>query len=137
MSDDGFGRARGSDNDESVDRLGEPAQVARNLYGNRDGRRCEIGGQRLGEGQRTVKVESYRLVPAERVDPLEDSALGLFSNASDPARPSRFARGPQIGNRLDAEGGVERGDSRQAQPGNAAQLERSGRQALPERVERF
>jgi hypothetical protein len=44
------------------------------------------------------------------LDSLEDSALGLISKASDPTRPRRFARGPQIRNGLDSEGGVERGD---------------------------
>jgi len=82
-----------------------------------------------------VRVEPQGLPPIEHVDPLEDAALRLGSNASDPTRPPRFARGPQIGNGLDAEGGVERGDPRQAQSGNAAQLERAWRQALPERIE--
>ena len=94
-----------------------------------------MGRERLGERQSAVQVQPHHLRAVERPNPLEQPPLGLLSHAPHPADPSFLACRPQIGEGLDAEGGVERGDLGEPEAGNAAQLERARGHALTERVE--
>src|SRR5206468_9306484 len=62
-------------------------------------------------------------------DRLEDPALALFAHALDRAYAARHARGLEILERLDAEGGVERRDLVETQARDAGELERDRRDA--------
>ena len=133
--------ARGEDDDQPVDGLGPPAEVARDLRRGHPRDRAQVGENALGHVEGVREQHAGRggrgLRRLERADTLEDATLGLLAEPLDGPHAPGLARGPQRRHRVDAEGGVERLDLPQAEMRDAGELAGSGGKGGPDLLERL